>query len=299
MKRGKRLKRELSYHLMLLPGMIILLIFTFVPMFGLLMAFQKFVPAKGIGGSKWVGLDNFKFLFVLPDSKQIIINTIVISLGKIILSIVVPVIFALLLNEIRLKWFKKSVQTIVYLPHFLSWVILASVVQFLFGYDGPVNAIFSALGGEPVMFMASNQWFRPLMVITDSWKEFGYGSIIYLAALTSIDPGLYEAASIDGAGKWKQMIHVTLPGIAPMIILMTIMALPNILNAGFDQIYNLYNPLVYESGDILDTFVYRTGIIERQYSLATAVGLLKSVIGFALIMSANKVTGKLTDRQMF
>lgn len=295
----KHVKREMSYHLMLLPGMLILAVFTFVPMFGLAMAFQKYVPAKGISGSKWIGLDNFKFLFVLPDSKQILINTLVISLGKIILGIIIPVCFALLLNEIRIKWFKKTVQTVVYLPHFLSWVILASVLQYIFGYDGPINAILSSLGIDPIMFMASNKWFRPLMIFSESWKEFGYGSIIYLASLTSIDPGLYEAASIDGAGKWKQLIHVTLPGIVPMIILMTTMSLPNILNAGFDQIYNLYNPLVYETGDILDTFVYRVGILERQYSLATAVGLIKSTVGLVLILSANKLAGKLTDRKMF
>lgn len=295
----KHLKREMSYHLMLLPGMLILVLFTFVPLFGLVMAFQNYVPAKGISGSKFAGLQNFKFLFVLPDSKQILINTLIIALGKMILAIVIPVCFALLLNEIRIKWFKKTVQTVVYLPHFLSWVILASVVQFIFGYDGPVNAILSLFGVDPIMFMASNNWFRPLMIITETWKEFGYGSIIYLAALTSIDPGLYEAAAIDGAGRWKQMIHVTLPGILPMIILMTTMSLPNILNAGFDQIYNLYNPLVYETGDILDTFIYRVGMVERQYSLATAVGLIKSVVGMVLILSANKLAGKLTDRKMF
>ena len=295
----KHLKREMSYHLMLLPGMLVLVLFTFVPLFGLVMAFHIYVPAKGISGSKFVGLQNFKFLFVLPDSKQILINTLIIALGKMILAIVIPVCFALLLNEIRIKWFKKTVQTVVYLPHFLSWVILASVVQFIFGYDGPVNAILSLFGVDPIMFMASNNWFRPLMIITETWKEFGYGSIIYLAALTSIDPGLYEAAAIDGAGRWKQMFHVTLPGILPMIILMTTMSLPNILNAGFDQIYNLYNPLVYETGDILDTFVYRVGMVERQYSLATAVGLIKSVVGMVLILSANKLAGKLTDRKIF
>ena len=267
---------------MLLPGMIILAIFTFIPMSGLV-----------------IGLDNFKFLFVLPDSKQILINTLIIALGKMILGIVIPVCFALLLNEIRIKWFKKVVQTVVYLPHFLSWVILASVLQYIFGYDGPINAILSGFGIDPIMFMASNKWFRPLMIISESWKEFGYGSIIYLAALTSVDPGLYEAAAIDGAGRWKRLVHVTLPSILPMVILMTTMSLPNILNAGFDQIYNLYNPLVYETGDIIDTFVYRVGIVERQYSLATAVGLIKSVVGMILILSANKLAGKLTDRKMF
>lgn len=292
-------KKQTYYHIMLLPGMLFLLVFNFVPMIGTVMAFQNFVPAKGIFKSDWVGLDNFKFLFGLRDSRQIFINTIVISFGKILLGILVPVVFSLLLNEIRHLRLKKTVQTVVYLPHFLSWVVFASIVQMLFSYDGPINQVVALLGKEPIMFLGSNFWFRKIMIFTDSWKEFGYGSIIYLAALTGIDPGLYEAAAIDGANRWKRLLHVTLPGIMPIILIMLTMALPNILNAGFDQIYNLYNPLVYETGDILDTYVYRIGMVKRQYSLGTAVGLLKSVIGMALMLLANKLVMTFSDRRMF
>ena len=291
-------KKQTYYHLMLLPGMIFLIIFNFIPMAGIVMAFQDFVPAKGIWHSDWVGLDNFKFIFGLRDSRQVFVNTIIISFGKILLGILVPVIFSLLLNEIRHLRLKKTVQTIVYLPHFLSWVVFATIVQMLFSYDGPINQMLALFGAEPVMFLGSNFWFRKIMIFTDSWKEFGYGSIIYLAALTGIDPGLYEAASIDGANRWKQLLHVTLPGIMPIILIMLTMALPNILNAGFDQIYNLYNPLVYESGDILDTYVYRIGMVKRQYSLGTAVGLLKSIIGMALMLLANKLVTTFSDRRM-
>ncbi len=294
-----RPKKQAYYHLMMLPGMIFLIIFNFIPMAGIVMAFQNFSPVKGILESKWVGLDNFRFIFSLPDSRQIFVNTIIISLGKILLGILIPVCFSLLLNEIKMKFFKRTVQTIVYMPHFLSWVVFAAVVQNIFSYDGPVNALLTAIGMEPVMFLGSNQWFRTLMVTTDSWKEFGYGSIIYLAALTGIDPGLYEAASIDGASRWKRLLYITLPGIMPIILIMLTMALPNILNAGFDQIFNLYNPLVYESGDILDTYVYRVGMLKRQYSLGTAVGLIKSVVGMILILAANKLVTTFSDRRMF
>ncbi|TCL61006.1 putative aldouronate transport system permease protein [Kineothrix alysoides] len=294
-----RPKKQAYYHLMMLPGMIFLIIFNFIPMAGIVMAFQNFSPVKGILESKWVGFDNFRFIFSLPDSRQIFVNTIIISLGKILLAILIPVCFSLLLNEIKVKFFKRTVQTIVYMPHFLSWVVFAAVVQSIFSYDGPVNVLLTAIGMEPVMFLGSNQWFRTLMVTTDSWKEFGYGSIIYLAALTGIDPGLYEAASIDGASRWKRLLYITLPGIMPIILIMLTMALPNILNAGFDQIFNLYNPLVYESGDILDTYVYRVGMLKRQYSLGTAVGLIKSVVGMILILAANKLVTTFSDRRMF
>jgi len=292
-------KKQAYYHLMMLPGMILLLIFSFIPMIGIAMAFQNFSIAKGIFESTWTGLKNFKFIFNLPDSRQIFTNTIVISFWKILFSILIPVCFSLLINEIKSKFFKKTVQTIVYLPHFLSWVVFASVVQFIFSYDGPINGLLTIFGMDPIMFLGSNEWFRKLMIFTDSWKEFGYGSIIYLAALTGIDPGLYEASSIDGANRWKQLLHITIPGIMPIILIMLTMALPNILNAGFDQIFNLYNPLVYQSGDILDTYVYRVGMVKRQYSLGTAVGLIKSTVGMFLIIIANKLVTKFSDRRMF
>ena len=284
---------------MMLPGMIMLFLFVFVPLFGSLMAFQNYVPAKGVFGSKWVGFDNFKFIFSLPDSRQVFINTLVIAFAKLLFNIVVPVMFAILLNEITVSVCKKFFQTVVYLPHFLSWVVLATVVTNMFSFSGPFNSIITALGGEPIQFLADNNWFRKVIVATDVWKEFGYNSVVYLAALTGIDLGLYEAASIDGANRFKQTLHITLPSLLPTIILMTALNLGNILNAGFDQVFNLYNPIVYETGDIIDTYVYRIGMVERQYSIGTAVGLFKSIISFLLIMGANKGAKKLTGSGIF
>lgn len=295
----KRLKREIPFHLMLLLPMLFLAVFSFAPLFGILMAFQDYMPAKGILQSRWVGLENFDFIFSLPSSRQIFANTIIISLGKLAAGIIVPVFFALLLNEIRVIAFKRTVQTIVYLPHFLSWVVLANVVSSILGFDGPVNSLIQSMGHDPILFLGSNVWFRPVIILSDCWKEFGYGSIIYLSALTSIDPGLYESASLDGASRLQKIFYITLPMLVPTIVLMMALNLGNILNAGFDQIFNLYNPLVYETGDIIDTYVYRIGLIDMQYSLATAAGLIKSVIGFVLIMSSNLVSRKLVSRSIF
>ena len=274
----------LSYQAMLLPGILLLIIFIVIPLFGLVIAFQNYVPAKGIFGSKWVGLENFEYMFLIPDSMQVFWNTIVIAVAKIIAGIIVPVIFALLLNEAKNVLFKKTVQTVVYMPYFLSWVILGSIFQTMFSLDGPINAIIQMLGGEPIMFLGSNDWFRSIIVITDTWKNFGYGAIVYLAALLAIDPNLYEAAAIDGAGRFRQLINITLPSLVPTIVLMTTLSLGNVLNAGFDQVFNMYNAMVYETGDIIDTYVYRMGLIDMQYSLSTAVGLLKSIVSSILII---------------
>lgn len=290
---------QLFFLGMILPGIIFILIFSYGPMFGLLMAFQDYVPAKGVFGSEFVGFEHFRYLFSLPDIFLVTKNTIFIAFWKIVFNTIVPILFAILLNEVRVKWMKRSIQTIVYLPHFLSWVILASVVVNLLSLDGTVNQILQNFGVEPLNFLGSNQLFPRLLIGTDVWKSFGYSSIVYLAAITSIDPGLYEAATMDGASWSKKVWHVTLPGMMPFILLMTILSLPNILNAGFDQIYNLYSPVVYQSGDIIDTYVYRIGLIGRDYSLGTAVGLVKSVIGLFLIWSSNKIAEKKTDRVMF
>lgn len=292
-------KEEKTFHLMLLPGMVILFIFVFVPLVGSLMAFQNYIPARGLLGSEWIGLENYEFIFSLPDGRQVFFNTLIIAFAKLVLNIFVPVTFAILLNEIRVKVFKRTFQTIVYLPHFLSWVVLATVVTNMFSLGGPFNAIISLFGGEPIQFLADNRWFRTVIVGTDIWKEFGYNSVVYLAALTGIDPGLYEAASIDGAGRFKQTMHITVPALLPTVVLMTALNLGNILNAGFDQIFNLYNPIVYETADIIDTYVYRIGMVERQYSIGAAVGLLKSVISFILILGANKTAKKITGSGIF
>jgi len=290
---------QLEYHLMLAPGMLFLLIFSFIPMFGIIMAFEDYIPAKGIFGSEWVGLENFKYMLEIPDSMKILRNTLVIAVGKIILGTLVPIIFALLLNEIRLKWAKKSIQTIVYLPNFLSWAVLAAVFINIVDYLGPVNNFLQAFGHKPILFLGSNEWFRSIIISTDVWKGFGYGAIVYLAALTGIDPGLYEASSMDGANRFKQLLHVTLPGILPTIMLITALNLGNILNAGFDQIFALYNPIVYETGDVIDTYVYRIGLLGQQYSFATAIGLLKSVVSCVLILSANQLSKKLANMRIF
>lgn len=298
-KRNWFAKDQRLLLMMLVPGMVFLLIFTYGPMFGLVMAFQDFVPAKGFLGSEFVGLSNFSYLLNLPDIWKVTYNTVFIAVGKIILNTVIPIIFAILLNEIRVKWMKRSMQTVVYLPYFLSWVILASVVVNLFSLDGTVNQLLGAIGIDPVNFMGSNKIFPHLLIWTDVWKSFGYNSIIFLAAITSIDPGLYEAATMDGASWWQKVRHVTIPGMLPFIILMTILALPGILSAGFDQVYNLYSPPVYSSGDVLDTYIYRIGLIGRDYSLGAAVGLIRSIVGLVLIVSSNKLAEKTTDRVMF
>ncbi len=295
----KKAGSQRTYHLMMLPGMLFLLIFSYIPMGGILMAFQDYKPSKGILGSPFVGLKHFRYMMELPDIAQVIQNTLVIALGKILLGTVMAIAFSILLNEIRLKYVKSWVQTIVYLPHFLSWVVLASVVVNLFNLDGSVNQLLAAAGIGKINFLGSNRWFQPLIIGTDVWKEFGYNSVVYLAAITSIDPGLHEAAAIDGATWWKRVLNITLPGMMPIILLMAAMNLTSILSAGFDQIYNLYTPLVYQTGDILDTYVYRIGLIGRQYSFATAVGLFKSVIGMALLCAANQAAKRFADRKIF
>ena len=292
-------KDQWLFLAMIAPGMIFLLIFSYAPMFGLIMAFQDFVPARGFLGSDFVGLDNFIYIFNLPDIWQVTYNTVFIAVGKIVLNTIIPIIFAILLNEIRVKWMKKTMQTIVYLPHFLSWVILASVILNLFNLDGTVNQVLQSLGLDRINFLGSNAVFPHLLIWTDVWKGFGYNSIIFLAAITSIDPGLHQAATMDGASWFQRVKHVTIPGMMSFIILMTILALPGILSAGFDQVYNLYSPPVYASGDVLDTYIYRIGLIGRDYSLGAAVGLVRSIIGLILIYVSNKTAEKATNRVMF
>lgn len=292
-------KQERTYHLMMLPGMLFLLVFSYIPMVGIVMAFQDYSTGKGILHSPFAGLKYFKYMFTLPDIGEIIRNTLVISAGKMVFTTLAALAFAILLNEIRINWLKKSIQTIVYLPHFLSWVILASVVVNMFSLDGIVNQILGALGLEATNFLGSNRTFQPILIFTDVWKEFGYGSIVYLAAITSIDPGLHEAAAIDGATWWQRIVHITLPGMLTIIMLMSVMNIANILNAGFDQVYNLYNPMVYDTGDIIDTYVYRMGLIDHQYSFSTAVGLFKSVVGMTLMVTVNGISKKFTDSRIF
>lgn len=299
LKGGKGISEEMQYHLLLLPGMILLFIFAIIPMFGIIVAFEDYVPARGIFKSAWVGFENFKLLFMLPDSGQVFRNTLVLAIAKIILGTIVPITFALMLNEVTHARMKKLVQVSVYLPYFLSWVILGTIFLSMLQTDGVVNSIIQMFGGEPIMFMADNKWAPVILVITDVWKNFGYGSIIYLAALSGVDENLYEAAALDGASRLKQIIHVTIPGIAPTIILVSTLNLGNILNAGFDQIFNMYNALIYESTDIIDTLVYRIGLVDLNFSLSTAVGLLKSVVSLILIVTSYLLAKKWTGYKIF
>ncbi|HAH63142.1 MAG TPA: protein lplB [Treponema sp.] len=299
MKKRTSLSVETHYFFMCIPGLLWLILFSIVPLFGIVIAFENYNPGLGYWKSAFVGLENFKYLFSLSDAARVIKNTIIIAGWKIVLNIIVPLIFALLLNEVVNLRFKKAIQTIVYLPHFLSWVILASIILRIFSLDGIVNQVVSLFGGKPVIWFSESKYFRQLAIGTDVWKEFGFNAVIYIAALTGIDPNLYEASSIDGLGHWGQVWHITIPGIMSTIVLMTVLGLGNALNAGFDQIFNMYNPMVYSTGDILDTWVYRIGLVNLQFSLATTAGLFKSVISFLLITVSYWCAWKFADYKIF
>lgn len=293
---GKNIKKYKYLYIMLIPGIVYFVTFHYIPMFGITIAFKDFNMIKGIGASPWAGLKYFKQAFGSPYFFQTSLNTLIISIYKLLWGFPAPIILALLLNEVGNVRVKKSIQTVSYLPHFISWVVIGGMmVDLLSPQSGVINSIIEAFGGEPIYFLASKRWFRTVLVISSIWKEIGWGSIIYLAALSGVDPQLYEAAEIDGCGKWKQTWHITLPGIAGTISIMLILRLGSILNAGFEQIFILYNPSVYEVTDIIDTWVYRTGIQGMQYSLATAVGLFKSVIGFILIVLSNWASQKISE----
>ncbi|WP_040950710.1 ABC transporter permease [Gorillibacterium massiliense] len=296
----KKRMQEFPLHIMLLPGVILTLLFSYVPMAGIVMAFQKFQPSKGIFHSKWIGLENFNYMLDLPNFTSVLWNSVYIAVLKIIAGLIVPIIAALLLNEVSKAFFKRTVQTIIYFPHFLSWVILGGIfIDILSPSSGLVNEFLGFFGIKPIFFLGNEHWFPVTLVVSDTWKNFGYGTIVYLAALTGIDQSLYEAAVVDGAGRWKQTLHVTLPGMMPIITLMTVLSLGNVLNAGFEQVFNLYSPMVYSTGDIIDTFVYRIGLLDAQYGVATAVGLFKSVISFVLIVLSNKLANKYAGYRVF
>lgn len=300
-KNGVRaiVKQEWPLHVIILLPFLLIVVYRYVPMVGILMAFQNYKPGLGMLKSPWVGLQNFITLFSMPSFINAIRNTVLIALGKIILGILVPVVFSLLLNEVEHFQIKRSIQTIVYLPHFISWVLIAGIIIKLLSQFGLVNKFIGGFGVEPIIFLADKQKFPFIIIFTDIWKEFGFSSIVYLAAITNIDPNLYEASQIDGAGRWRQTLHVTLPGMAPMIILMTALALGRVLEAGFDQIFNLYSPVVYETGDIIDTFVYRMAFESSQFSLSTAAGFFKSAIGCAMLITSYRLAWIFSGYRIF
>lgn len=293
-------KNRLAFHLMLLVPVVLAFIFYYIPMGGIVLAFQDYKPGLGLLHSKWVGFENFRYLFQMPEFKAALRNTLFIAVIKILLNLVIPIGFALLMNELRCRFFKKTVQTLTFIPYFLSWVILGGIlIDFLSSDGGMLNSLITSLGSEKISFLGNKNVFPYTVIVSDVWKNLGYNTIVYLAAMTGIDQALYEASAIDGAGRWKQTLHITLPSIAPFIALMTILALGNVLNAGFDQIFNLYNASVYETGDIIDTLVYRLGMLNRQYSLSTAVGLFKSAISMILILVSYKFADKYAGYRVF
>jgi putative aldouronate transport system permease protein len=291
--------RNWPLYAMISPALIVLALFHYYPMYGVIIAFQDFNPGLGFAQSPWVGLQNFEFMLALPDFGQIFLNTLVISVGKIISVQVVSIVFALMLNEVRSVFFKRAVQTFVYLPHFLSWIVLGGILFDILSAQGLANQTLGVLDIKPILFLGSNDWFQPTLIISNLWKEAGWAAIIYLAGLTGLDPALYEAAAIDGAGRWQRILHVTIPGILSLILLIACLDLGHVLNAGFEQVLTLYNPAVYSTGDILDTWVYRQGLISAQYSLAAAVGLVKSGLSFVLIIVSYWLALKVSDYRIF
>ncbi|WP_217595209.1 sugar ABC transporter permease [Cohnella sp. GbtcB17] len=292
-----RIRADWDLYLLLVPGIAVLLLFKYVPMYGILIAFQDFRIFDGMSGSEWVGLDNFRRLFTSDDFLHVFVNTIAISLLKLVFLFPLPIVAAILLNELKNMAFRKSVQTVVYLPHFLSWIIVSGLFIDLLSINGGlVNKLLSQLGADPIPFFLSNDYFRGVLVATAGWKETGWSTIVYLAAFSTIDPGLYEAAKIDGASRLRQIWHITLPGIAPIIVLMLILRLGSIFAGDTEQILAMYNSTVYKSADIIGTYVYRMGLGKQEYSFTTAVGLFESVIGFALIIGGNYLSRKYLRR---
>ena len=288
---------------MVLPGVILVIIYHYLPLVGVLIAFENFRPNRGFLSfftSPWVGTKHFEYLLTIPDFSRVVTNTLIISSMKIVANILVPVTVSLLLNEMMHEGMKKAIQTTIYLPHFISWVVLGGIfVDLLSPSTGIVNRMLGLIGIRPIFFLGDNRWFRVALVATDVWKNFGFGTVVYLAAITGIDPTLYEAAMADGAGYTRRAWHITIPGILPIIVLVTVLNMSNLMNAGFDQIFNMYNPIVYQSGDIIDTFVYRIGLVDARYSLATAVGLFKSVISAFLVSTSYYVSYRFMNYRIF
>lgn len=291
------LRRYWQLYLLFIPVVAWYILFCYVPMTDVTIAFKKFSVIRGLQGSPWVGWDNFEQMFAAPMFWRAFRNTLIISAQNLVFGFPAPIIFALLLNEIVSTRFKKTVQTISYLPHFISWSVAGGLVYMLLSLNtGTINNLVSALGGTPQNFIGSNRWFRKIVVISGIWKSLGWSAIVYLAAITGVDEQLYEAAYMDGAGRFSRLWHVTLPGIRSTISVMLILQVGNLLSVNFDQIYILLNEMVYETGETLDYYIYRVGLYStNNFSMATAVGLIKSLIGFALVLSTNIITKKITD----
>lgn len=294
-----KLKAQIGMHSMMIPALILAVVFSLFPLVGLIMAFQDYSPTKGFFKSKFVDVYNFTKLFKRDNFFEVIENTVVIALAKIIAITILSIVIALLINEIQSKHLKKVIQTTIFLPYFLSWALLGNIFVEMFSKSGSFNYLLGFLGIEGQYWITSNTWFRLIIVATDVWKTLGYQVVVFLAAITSINNNLYEAAEIDGAGHWQKCWHITIPSIKPMITLMSILNIGNIMNAGFEQILVMYNPSVYETGDILDTMSYRIGLIGMDFSMGTAIGLFKSVISCICFIIAYRIAFKVADYKLF
>ncbi len=288
-------KKCWPYYVMVLPGVIFFLIFKYIPMLGSVIAFQDYSVFKGFVGSDWVGLKHFRTLITYPDFIRIFTNTLVLGLCKTVLIFPIPVILSLMLNEVKNLKVKKTIQTAVYIPYFLSWVIVGGLVFDIFGVGGLFNNIRNFLGFDTLLAMQKESWFRPIYIISSIWKEAGWGTVVYLAAISGIDPALYESSAIDGASRFARMKYITFPLIIPSILTLFLLSIGSFLELGFEQVFNLLTPMTYSVGDIFDTYVYRVGIQQARYSFTTAVGLFQSTIGLILVLTFNKLANKFSD----
>ncbi len=286
----KDIRMHKGAYLIVLPVVVFYILFHYRPMYGLIIAFKNYSPAKGIMGSSWAGFKHFEDFLTNPYFWRLMRNTLTISLSNLIFSFPAPIILALLLNEIKNKAFLRGSQMIMYIPHFISLVVICGMIINFTDIDGVINDLLNVFGIERKAYLNYPQYFVPIYVISDIWQGIGWNSIIYMAALTGIDTSLYEAATIDGAGRWKQTLHVTIPGILPTIIIMLLMRIGNLLSVGYEKVILLYNPLTYETADIISTYVYRKGLLEQNYSFSTAVGLFNSIISFILLIGANTLS---------
>ncbi|WP_231584201.1 ABC transporter permease [Domibacillus indicus] len=296
----KRLKKDKWLYLLLIPGLLYFIVFKYAPMWGLIIAFQDYSPFKGVLGSEWVGFDHFKNFFQNPDFFRLLRNTFILAVLDLVFFFPAPIILALLLNELRINLYKRTVQTLIYVPHFMSWVIIASITYIFFTTSGGVaNEIVAHFYGKEINFLSSPDWFRPLIMGQIIWKETGWGTVIFLAALATVDQEQYEAAIVDGAGRFRRLWHVTLPAVRSTIIVLLILRLGNFLDTGFQQIFLMTNSLNRDVADVFDTYVYFVGITQGAFSYSTAVGLFKSVVGIILVLGANKLAKKMGQEGIF
>lgn len=299
-KMMNNIKAHYWLYIMVIPTVVYFFIFKYLPMYGIILAFKDFQPFVGFTDSPWVGFKHFERFFGNNDFWMLFRNTLLISLYKIVFFFPFPIIISLMLNEVRLQVFKRTVQTVIYIPHFLSWVVIVGITYVLFTTEGGiVNNLIVWLGWEKINFLGSNEWIRTMLTSQTIWREAGWGTILYLAAMSNIDPQLYEAARIDGAGRFRRMWHVTLPCIRSTIVILFILQMGNFMDLGFDQVYNMLNPGNREYGDVFDTYVYVTGITQGQFSYSTAVGFFKSLIGLILVIIANSASKRLGEEGVF